>query len=814
VDIGSELRLGVALQQQGRPLDAEHVFDRVLEHDPKSFDALHMLGIIAAQTGRSTRAVDLITRAISRNDKVAAAHHHLGLALKSLGRLDEAVGSLRRAIALRPDMAVAHANLSAVLIDLKRFDEALDGADRALALRRDSAPAQLNRAAALQGLGRVADALEACDQALMLQENHVVAWSLRGDILLQLNSAPEALGSYQRALALAPDSAEAWAGCGAAFLRLDRANEAVACYERALRQRPACAAWHANCGAAHLALRRPEEALARCEQAVRCDPELFEAHYNRGEALQALHRHRAALAAYERAIALRPDSSAAHCARGHACREMNEPSIARESYRRALKIEPDNPAARLGLVLATIAVVPGTREAIDRSRAELAVELARLDTWLSGRHSPDEPSIVGMAQPFYLAYQDRANKELLVRWGTLAARLMARWASRLPRPPDSAETQADSPVRVGVVTAHACEHSVFRALLKGWLEHWDRDRIRVSVFYLGRTQDAATQVARANAEFIDCSAHSLSESVEEVRKRHIEVLIYPEIGMDTVTLQLASLRLAPHQIVAWGHPETSGLPTIDYFVSAEAFEPADAEQFYSEKLVRLPGIGCYYEPCEFNGAVNLDSLGVTGDVPLLLCAGTPYKYAAEHDDVLLEIARGLGRCRLVFFEASHETLSAKVQRRLQARFRDGGLDPNEYLLMIPWLPQEAFFGLLRRADVYLDTLGFSGFNTVMQALECDLPVVAYEGRFMRGRFASGILRCLGLDELVASTSAEYVHKALALARDERLRDRVRVRLRSHRHSLYRNRAAVEALTGFIVSLPPLKALPSERKVNS
>jgi protein O-GlcNAc transferase len=308
-------------------------------------------------------------------------------------------------------------------------------------------------------------------------------------------------------------------------------------------------------------------------------------------------------------------------------------------------------------------------------------------------------------------------------------------------------------------------------------------------------------VACARAELIDCSAHSLLESVEEIRKRRIEVLIYPEIGMDAVTFQLASLRLAPHQIAAWGHPETSGLPTIDYFLSAEAFEPPDAGQFYSEKLVRLPGIGCYYEPCEIHGSVNLDSLGIASDVPLLLCAGTPYKYAAEHDDVLVEIARALGRCRMIFFEVSHETLSAKVQRRLQARFREAGLDPDENLLMIPWLPQEAFFGLMRRADLLLDTLGFSGFNTAMQALECDLPVVAYEGQFMRGRFASGILRCMGLDELVACTSAQYVHKALALARDKHFRDSVRLRLRSCRQSLYRNRAAVDALTGFLVSLP-------------
>jgi protein O-GlcNAc transferase len=108
---------------------------------------------------------------------------------------------------------------------------------------------------------------------------------------------------------------------------------------------------------------------------------------------------------------------------------------------------------------------------------------------------------------------------------------------------------------------------------------------------------------------------------------------------------------------------------------------------------------------------------------------------------------------------------------------------------------------MRIADVYLDTQGFSRFNTVMQAVECELPVVAYEGRFMRGRFASGILRYIGLDELVSRDDAEYVRTAVALAQSKELRESVRARLRSGRQRLYRDRAAVDALTDFITALP-------------
>jgi protein O-GlcNAc transferase len=279
------------------------------------------------------------------------------------------------------------------------------------------------------------------------------------------------------------------------------------------------------------------------------------------------------------------------------------------------------------------------------------------------------------------------------------------------------------------------------------------------------------------------------------------VLLYPEVGMDGMTLELASLRLARHQVASWGHPETTGLPTIDYFLSAAAFEPADADHAYSERLIRLPGLGCCCEPQGIEPAAGADWPGLTPGVPLLLCAGLPYKYAPEYDSVLIGIVRELGPCQIVFFEAPQDGLSRRLLARLEAGFRTAGLDPRESLRLVPWMSLGGFAALMRRADIYLDSPGFSGFNTAMQAIECGLPIVAYEGRFMRGRFASGILRTLGLEELVAQSAADYVRHAVALARDPQRRTAIRERLAAGRHRLYRNRAAADALTEFLTSLP-------------
>src|SRR5207344_3135603 len=113
-------------------------------------------------------------------------------------------------------------------------------------------------------------------------------------------------------------------------------------------------------------------------------------------------------------------------------------------------------------------------------------------------------------------------------------------------------------------------------------------------FYLRSSEDDETRFARSRAAGFESGARDLRPWVESILRQELDVLIYPEVGMDEMTLKLAALRLAPTQVAAWGHPETTGLPTIDHYLSAADFEPADAQSHYSERLVALPHLGCYY----------------------------------------------------------------------------------------------------------------------------------------------------------------------------------------------------------------------------
>jgi len=269
--------------------------------------------------------------------------------------------------------------------------------------------------------------------------------------------------------------------------------------------------------------------------------------------------------------------------------------------------------------------------------------------------------------------------------------------------------------------------------------------------------------------------------------------------MDPMSVKLASLRLAPLQAASWGHPETTGLPTIDTYLSAQGMEPDGAQANYTEDLVALPHLGCYVQRGAEQPPAALDDLGIDLPSPLLLCPGTPFKYAPEHDRVYPRIARELGQCRLVFFTHWTQALSGKLRQRLERAFAQEGLDFSRYVAFLPWLTRPAFFGLMQRADVFLDTIGFSGFNTALQAIQCGLPVVTLQGRFLRGRLASGILRRIGLDELVAQDEDGYVALAARLARDAAYRAQVRRRIEANRGLLFEDAAPVRALEEFLLA---------------
>jgi len=756
------LEQAYAHHQAGRLDEAQAGYRALLAVDPRHYYGEYLSGVVALQQALPEAALGHFERAVALAPQNAEAHNSLGETYRRLGRPEQALDSLNRAVALDGRLVEAHFNLAHVLRRLGRSGEAIQAYRRALALSPEMAEAHLGLGLALRDAGELDEALASCQRALALDSASAPLHLNVGNLLREKGFLDEAAAAYRAALERDAHLAEAHNNLGSVLRHQGRTEEALACYERALAENPKFA-----------------EALLNAAQLMRENRRLADA-----------------AAAYRTLLEMRPDMAEAHFDLGNALKGMGDTPGALDSYARALELDPDYAEARWALAMSQLPLLADDESELERSRVAFDAQLAALERWCDGRGPEKSARAVGTQQPFYLAYQDADHRTRMQRYGALCARLMRGWQEATGLPMPARITRAQT--RVGIASAHIRDHSVWNAIVKGWLQQLDRTRYEVRLFHLGNANDVETALAKTLATHYTYGRSDIVDWTQQILGQQLDVLIFPEIGMDPVTAKLASLRLAPVQAAAWGHPLTTGLPTIDYFLSAEALEPPQAEAHYSERLVRLPGLGCYLTPPGPAAAeIELGALGIREGMPLLVCAGTPFKYTPRHDAVLVEIARRLGDCQYVFFTPEPRQLMDRLRARMARAFAAAGLDFEACATFVPWQSRRGFNAVMQQADVFLDTMGFSGFNTALQAVECGLPVVAYEGRFMRGRLASGILRRIGLHELVATSDAAYADCVVRLAQDAAYWGEVRERMIAARAALYGDQAPVRALERFL-----------------
>jgi protein O-GlcNAc transferase len=226
---------------------------------------------------------------------------------------------------------------------------------------------------------------------------------------------------------------------------------------------------------------------------------------------------------------------------------------------------------------------------------------------------------IGSHQPFYLPYHGRNDRELQSLYGAaVCSALGARFATPVLPPPPAAQ----EPIRLEIVSGFFRQHSNWKIPIKGWLKMLNRDRFRVFGYHTGVERDGETAAALCDG----FRAGPLFAAVPG--SRHGQGL-------------RAACGHAPGrgQCTSWGHPVTSGFPTIDYFISSDLMEPANEEMHYSEKLVRLPNLSIYYEPVDVPPVqIGRAELGLRGDAAVYWCAQSLPKYLPQYDEVFARIA--------------------------------------------------------------------------------------------------------------------------------------------------------------------------------
>ena len=511
-----------------------------------------------------------------------------------------------------------------------------------------------------------------------------------------------------------------------------------------------------------------QEALMACDMALAYTPDFAEAVANKGIALKGLGRTSDAEASFRQSLILKPDQAATYSSLAGLLSSTGRSAEAVAAYRQALTLKPQLHEARLKLTM--LLPPPTTGDSLTH-----AFETALDDLEQGVEHDwAALGAVIGTAQPFALAYRPGDQTKALSRYGDIACRARAAWFAtcfqKAPVPPSRHRDR----IRLLVVSGQISNHSVWNVLLHGLLKHLDRTKFEV---FLYNTSPHQTTEAGTAQTLVDSYLYGPRDWLQQLLHDQPDTIYYPEIAMDPVTAQLATLRLSPLQLAGWGHPITTGLPTIDFFLSGELIEHLDADQDYCEQLVRLPGTGaCSIVPPVQAAMPDLLLLDIPADRKItrfLICQQVA-KFDPLFDSLYPSIAKSTPSSRFWFVrdnQVSWET--SMMEDRLCRAFVDYGLDPAAYLRFIDWLPGEQFLGLLGLMDIYLDTPAFSGYTTAWQALHHGLPVITLEGRFMRQRLAAGLLRRIGMTATIAVDEKDYVHKAAVLAANPELRRNLR-----------------------------------------
>ena len=714
------------------------------------------------RAGRLNDAERLYQLVCDTDPKNARAFHLLGVVAHQLRRPD-AASLVGRAVVLDPDFAEAHNDRGVILAANGLFEDALSCFERALALNPGYLEARNNLGRGLRSIGRFNEALTQFELVLKTTPASPVAHFNLASVFELIGRKPDAEKHYRSAIALRSDFVDAYIHLASLLQGADRLPEALAHAERAVTLRPDSAGARNNLGNILGTMGRRDDAIAQYETALRIDPNSFMAHYNCG-------------------VALRGETRIAE---------------ARTHFARALALKPDFLEAELALCMAELPALYEDESDIAERRETYAGRLARLCTDVESASAPVVlANAIGSHQPFYLPYQGFNDRELQSLYGSLVCKVMAAKykVPAFPKPPGPHEA-----IRLGIVSGFFRQHSNWKIPVKGWLKMLDRDRFHVSGYYTSAERDGETEAAAALCDRFAQGPLSLGDWRRTILDDAPHVLIFPEIGMDKVSAQLAAQRLAAIQCCSWGHPVTSGFPTIDYFLSSDLMEPAGAAAHYSEQLIRLPNLSIYYEPGDVPPiSVDRAQLGLRPEAVVYWCCQSPPKYLPQFDGVFARIAAEVPDSQFTFIEfGGGRSVTEIFRARLERAFKAVGLNAGDHCVFLPRLAPDRFVAAIGQCDIVLDSIGWSGCNSILESLVHNLPIVTLAGEMMRGRHTAAILDMMDVRGTTARTIDEYVSIAGFLGRTTAKRTELSAEIASKKHRVHRDRTCIAALEAFL-----------------
>lgn len=686
--------------------------------------------------------------------------------LRKLGRIFDARGNgILAALFYRESLRLTPKDVALLFDQARSFwregriDEAEAALQQLLHEHPDSVEALNLQGVILLGKGLLDLAEDNFRKAIDISPGFAAAYNNLGNVFLERGETGRAEVAYRDALEVSPNYVEALNNLGLALNKRGQYAEAERECRKAIKWRPDFAGAISNLGNILFNQGRLGEAVRYYREALELEPGLAEAHINLAIALNEPAHLVGAIEYYEKVLERSSDSLLALIRLGQAYQAMGNWSVAQEKLARALELRP-NAQDALAMMGNNYAYQAFYGEALSCYRKALA----------QGPNAGIHSSYL-----FDLMYDPEISGERLrqehLQWAELYG------AGALKGVPEL-HTNAPEPMRrlrIGYVSGDFCRHSV-AYFIEPVIRHHQRDQVEVYCYSNVINPDHVTERIRQTADvWRDVALISNEELCQLICQDQIDILVDLSGHTSRNRILVFAQKPAPVQVTYLGYPCTTGLQAIDYRIAdAVTDRLGTAEDDFVEELVRLPGTFLNYQP--------LAEAPEVGPLPSIakgyITFGSFNSLIKVNKDVVklwASILHAVPNSRLML--KGYALSSQKTRDSFTDMFEQNGIGP-ERLTLVDWNSTvSGHLDLYNEIDIGLDPFPYNGTTTTCEALWMGVPVISLAGDKHVSRVGASLMGAVGLSELVADSSEEYVAIAVSLATDTGQLNRLRTMLR-------------------------------------
>ncbi|WP_269625221.1 tetratricopeptide repeat protein [Prochlorococcus marinus] len=610
----------------------------------------------------------------------------------------------------------------------------------------------MNQAFKFHSQGKILEAIKYYQSFINLGfEDHIV-FSNYGVILTGIGKKNEAVSLYRKAIEVKNDFPDAHYNLGNVLKDLGKLEEAELSFRKAIELNSVCRDANLNLANVLRELGNLNEAELFTRKTIELDFGFAEAHYNLGQILCDLGKIEEAELSLRKAITLKPDFVYAHYNLGNLISNHGKEKDAIKHYLFALEKEPNNLNFNVISKLRLSPIMNDVAQ-IETERIEYKNQLQKIKNKKNIYYNNENVFDTNL---FYLAYHNKLDdKIILEELSKVISNVKGVVFDGFSRKEYLVNSINKNNLRLGICSEFLREnHTIGKLYINVLLDLLLKTDLEIIVYVppINKSNSDVELIRNLFKQVIELP-NSTYKACELIFSDKLDILFYPDIGMSNYTYILALSRLALVQVTSLGHPNTSGIKNIDYFITND-ITPHHPSSSYTERLVRFSRLPFNYpipkineSKLTYNNRLDLDNKFIIGLTQSI------FKLHPNFDKVLASILQEINNAYLILIKDRNENRTEDLKNRWKKH--------NNILLeksiFLKRMSQDDFINITKNCQIMLDPFYFGSGNTYYESMAFGVPFITYPFSQRGSLVASGYKQMQVKKPPIACTPEDYIY---------------------------------------------------------